>query len=280
MKGMSVSTSEKVMDVATAATKKLPQITFVYWIIKVAVTTLGETGGDMFAQTLNIGYEVTSIALIAFFFVTLVVQMKSKSYHPMFYWAVILSTSMAGTTISDFMNRTLGLGYPMGVAILTSLLAGIFVVWHFSGHHFDISKINSFGGEMIFWSAILVSNTLGTSLGDFLSDSSGLGYAGGAALIAGALGLIVIAYYSKKVSHTFLFWAAFVLTRPLGATVGDFFSKPVEKGGLGLGTYGTSAVLLLIMIAGILYQNRQLKKDRIQTELAEPSAELAYAWAE
>lgn len=188
------------------------------WVIKIAATTLGETGGDMFSQTLKIGYFLSTIALFAVFVVSLVAQLRSRSYHPALYWAVILTTSMAGTTISDFMNRDasskylaagatslgwgpqgLGIGYPVGAAILSSLLLITFAIWRATGHPFSIARISSFRAEALFWTAILISNTLGTSLGDFLSDSSGLGYAGGAALIAA---LIAALYFVKGVPNT------------------------------------------------------------------------------
>lgn len=251
-------------------TKKLPEITAAFWVMKIAATTLGETAGDLFAQTLKMGYFLTTVALFLVFVVTLVVQLGSRRYNPFFYWAVILSTSTAGTTMSDFMNRDasskylsgsvsslgwgpqgLGLGYPVGAAILTSLLVGIFIVWKSTGLTFSIRRINTFRGESLFWSAILVSNTLGTSMGDFLSDSSGLGYAESALLIFGLLALLLALRQVPAVSNVLLFWLAFVLTRPLGATVGDLLTKPVAKGGLALGTLGSSAVLLALL-AGLV----------------------------
>lgn len=258
---------------ATSATgrsvmKKLPEVTLAFWVMKIAATTLGETAGDLFAQTLQIGYFLTTIALFLLFVVTLVIQLRSGRYHPFFYWTVILSTSMAGTTMSDFMNRDasaeylssgtsslgwgpqgLGMGYPAGAAILVSILLAIFVVWKLSGMTFQIRDIVTFRGEALFWAAILVSNTLGTSMGDFLSDSSGLGYGGGALLVVGALAVLVALMRVPTVPNTLLFWIAFVLTRPLGATAGDFLTKPVAKGGLNLGTIGSSAVLLAVLLA-------------------------------
>src|SRR3954463_15151747 len=241
--------------------KKLPEVTLAFWIMKVAATTLGETAGDLFAQTLKLGYFLTTIALFLIFVVTLVVQLRSSRYNPFFYWTVILSTSMAGTTMSDFMNRDasakylsngttslgwgpqgLGLGYPTGAAILISILLVIFAVWKANGMTFQIRDIVTFRGEALFWSAILVSNTLGTSMGDFLSDSSGLGYAGGATLIAGVLAVLLALKYVPAVPNVVLFWLAFVLPRPLGATAGDFLTKPTVKGGLALGTLGSSLV--------------------------------------
>ncbi|MFI2202417.1 hypothetical protein ACH47Z_16880 [Streptomyces sp. NPDC020192] len=252
--------------------KKLPEVTLAFWIMKIAATTLGETAGDLFSQTLGLGYFLTTIALFLVFVVTLVIQLSSKHYNPFFYWTVILSTSMAGTTMSDFMNRDasakylsggatslgwgpqgLGLGYPEGAAILVSLLLLIFLAWKLSGMTFQITEIVTFRGEALFWSAILVSNTLGTSMGDFLSDSSGLGYLGGAALVAGVLLVLVALMKVPAVPNVLLFWIAFVLTRPLGATAGDFLTKPVAKGGLNLGTAGSSAVLLAVLFGLMAY---------------------------
>ncbi|MFD8096156.1 COG4705 family protein [Streptomyces malaysiensis] len=263
------------LDAASASTsvmKKLPEVTLAFWVMKIAATTLGETAGDLFAQTLKLGYFLTTIALFLIFVVTLVVQLRSSRYNPFFYWTVILSTSMAGTTMSDFMNRDasakflsdgatslgwgpqgLGLGYPVGAAILISILLAIFLMWKVSGMTFQIRDIVTFRGEALFWSAILVSNTLGTSMGDFLSDSSGLGYAGGALLVIGVLAVLVAMMRTPAVPNVLLFWIAFVLTRPLGATAGDFLTKPVAKGGLDLGTAGSSAVLLVILFGLMAY---------------------------
>lgn len=257
----------RVADPGASVMKKLPEVTLAFWIMKIAATTLGETAGDLFAQTLKLGYFLTTILLFLIFVVTLVVQLRSRRYNPFFYWTVILSTSMAGTTMSDFMNRDasakylsggatslgwgpqgLGLGYPAGAAILISLLVVIFTVWKFTGMTFVIRDIVTFRAEALFWSAILVSNTLGTSMGDFLSDSSGLGYAGGALLVIGLLAVLVALMGVPAVPNVLLFWIAFVLTRPLGATAGDFLTKPTAKGGLDLGTAGSSAVLFAVLV--------------------------------
>ena len=259
--------------------KKLPEVTLAFWIMKIAATTLGETAGDLFSQTLKLGYFLTTIALFLVFVVTLVVQLRSSRYNPFFYWTVILSTSMAGTTMSDFMNRDasakylsggatslgwgpqgLGLGYPAGAAILISLLVVIFAVWKLTGMTFVIRDIVTFRGEALFWSAILVSNTLGTSMGDFLSDSSGLGYAGGALLVGGVLAVLVALMKVPVVPNVLLFWFAFVLTRPLGATAGDFLTKPVAKGGLDLGTAGSSAVLLAVLVGLMGYAHARERR--------------------
>ncbi len=259
--------------------KKLPEVTMAFWFMKIAATTLGETAGDLFAQTLKLGYFLTTIALFLVFVVTLVVQLRSRRYNPFFYWTVILSTSMAGTTMSDFMNRDasteyltggatslgwgpqgLGLGYPAGAAILISLLLIIFAAWKASGMTLQIRDIVTFRGEALFWAAILVSNTLGTSMGDFLSDSSGLGYGGGALLVIGLLAVLVALMKLPAVPNVLLFWVAFVLTRPLGATAGDFLTKPVAKGGLDLGTAGSSTVLLAVLLGLMAYAHAQERR--------------------
>ncbi|WP_406098943.1 hypothetical protein [Streptomyces canus] len=276
--------SEVLTDLDVASTtrsvmKKLPEVTLAFWIMKIAATTLGETAGDLFAQTLELGYFLTTIALFLIFVVTLVVQLRSRRYNPFFYWTVILSTSMAGTTMSDFMNRDasatflsggatslgwgpqgLGLGYPVGAAILISLLVAVFAVWKLTGMTFVIRDIVTFRGEVLFWSAILVSNTLGTSMGDFLSDSSGLGYAGGALLVCGMLAVLLVLMKVPVVPNVLLFWFAFVLTRPLGATAGDFLTKPVAKGGLDFGTAGSSAVLLAVLLGLMAYAQVQERR--------------------
>ncbi len=242
---------------------KIPQITIFFWITKIVATTLGETGGDLLAQTLKVGYAASSIILIGLFLISLVAQVRADNLHPGLYWTVILTTSMAGTTISDFMNRTAGLGYARGALTLVAILLLVFMVWRYSGHSFDVTRIVTFRGEILYWTAILVSNTLGTSLGDFLSDSSGLGYAGGAILIWSLLLLVASARYHRRVPNTLLFWMAFVLTRPMGATLGDFFTKPTVKGGLGYGTAGSSMILLAVLVVLIVEaRRRQMKQQK------------------
>lgn len=234
------------------ATNKVPQITLAFWVMKICATTLGETAGDLLSMTLNVGYAVSSLILIGIFIVTLVAQLASKSFHPFLYWTVILSTSTAGTTMSDYMDRTLELGYPLGSAILLSILIGVLALWRFTIGSLSVDTIRTFKVGIFYWTAILFSNTLGTALGDFLADSSGLGFAGGAALIAGLLALIVLAYYFTALSRTLLFWMAFVLTRPFGATMGDVLTKTPEKGGLGFGTIGSSVILAGVLVVLVL----------------------------
>jgi uncharacterized membrane-anchored protein len=236
---------------------KLPEITLLFWIMKISATTLGETSGDLLSMTLNLGYAESSIILFGLFLVTVIPQLIAKTYHPILYWSVILSTTMVGTTISDYMDRTLNLGYVRGSAILLSILLIIFACWRFSGQPMDVQKIKSRKTELLYWIAILVSNTLGTALGDFFADTSGLGYAGGAELIGGVLIVTALAARYTNISKVFLFWVAFVLTRPFGATFGDLFTKAVGKGGLGVGTVESSLILVSILGVCIAYTTWQ-----------------------
>ena len=240
---------------------KLPKITLYFWIMKICATTLGETAGDLLSMTLNVGYAVSSLILIGFFLTTLVAQLGSKKHHPFLYWAVILSTSTAGTTMSDYMDRTLGLGYVKGTLILLTILLSILVFWRLTARDLSVANIKTFKVELLYWTTILFSNTLGTALGDFLADSSGLGFGGGALLISSLIGLIVIAHFYSRVSKVLLFWAAFVLTRPFGATMGDLLTKPHAKGGLDFGTIGSSAVLAVILGVFVLRSLRAAAPD-------------------
>lgn len=239
---------------------KLPQITAFFWIMKICATTLGETAGDLLSMTLNVGYAISSMILIGVFLTTLVSQLISKSYHPLLYWTVILSTSTAGTTMSDYMDRTLGLGYAAGTTILVTILLAILLFWRFSVGSLSVNNIKTPKIELLYWTAILFSNTLGTALGDFLADSSGLGFAGGALLIAGLLALVLAAHYYTQISQVMLFWIAFVLTRPFGATLGDILTKPHAKGGLDFGTIGSSIVLVSILGVCIIFTTLNQKK--------------------
>ncbi|MCQ4271264.1 hypothetical protein NA655_09545 [Pseudomonas kuykendallii] len=242
---------------------KLPQITLAFWIMKICATTLGETAGDLLSMTLDVGYAMSSLILLSAFLVTLVAQLASKRYNPPLYWAVILSTSTAGTTMSDFMDRTLGLGYASGSALLIGILAVIFAVWKLSGSTLAVDRIRGFKGEMFYWVAILFSNTLGTALGDYLADDSGLGFGGGALLIGSLIAGIAVLHYRTRISTVLLFWVAFVLTRPFGATLGDFLTKPLEKGGLDFGTVGASAFLGAILV-GLVIVATQVQRKRLR----------------
>ncbi len=240
--------------------KKLPEITVAFWIMKICATTLGETAGDLLSMTLNVGYAISSLILISIFLVTLIAQLISKKYSPLLYWTVILSTSTAGTTMSDYMDRTLGLGYANGSMILIGILLSVFAVWHFTEKSLSVTNITTFRGELFYWVAILFSNTLGTALGDFLADNSGLGFLGGAMLIGSLLIIVILAKYFTKISVVILFWIAFVLTRPFGATFGDLLTKSKEKGGLNFGTIGSSLILFVMLIALIIHAYIQKNK--------------------
>lgn len=247
---------------------KLPQITLAFWIMKICATTLGETAGDLLSMTLDVGYAMSSLILISGFAVTLIGQLASKRYHPALYWLVILSTSTAGTTMSDFMDRTLGLGYAAGSSILIAILLSLFTVWYMSEKSLSVDRVTTLRAELFYWFAILFSNTLGTALGDFLADDSGLGFAGGALLIGGAIAVVVLLKVFTRISTVLLFWVAFVLTRPFGATLGDVLTKPHEKGGLDFGTVGSSMVLLAVLVVLVIAAMLRERPASLQNELA------------
>lgn len=232
---------------------KVAKVTALFWVMKIAATTLGETAGDLFSMTLNVGYAVSSLVLLSIFLVTLVAQLRARRFHPALYWAVILATSTAGTTMSDWMDRTLGLGYATGSLILIFCLVSTLIVWRSFEKTLSVENIATPRAETFYWIAILFSNTLGTAAGDFLADDTGLGFLGGAALISGVLLLIVALGYFTSLSRVGLFWAAFVLTRPFGATFGDLLTKTPDKGGLGFGTVGSSAILATILVGLVIY---------------------------
>jgi uncharacterized membrane-anchored protein len=263
---------------SSAVLSKLPALTLAFWVMKIAATTLGETAGDLMSMTLNVGYAVSTIILMSGFVAVLIGQLAARRYHPFLYWAVILATSTAGTTMSDFMNRTLGLGYATGSTILLSTLIAVLIVWRLVEKSLSVSDVRSRRAEVFYWSAILVSNTLGTSLGDYLADDSALGFTGGAVLIGSIIALIVGVYLlAKRMKlasaglNVALFWAAFVLTRPFGATMGDVLTKDPDKGGLGFGTIGSSIVLAAVLIAVILYTMRREPKPAPGASVDSPS---------
>jgi uncharacterized membrane-anchored protein len=237
-------------------TNKVAAVTLSFWIMKICATTLGETAGDLLSMTLNVGYALSSIILLGIFLVTLVLQLSAHRFHPALFWLVILSTSTAGTTLSDFMDRTVGLGYAVGASILVTMLIGVLIAWFAVQGSLSVDRIQSRRAEIFYWIAILVSNTLGTALGDFLADSSGLGFFGGAVVISAGLLAIAIAYFATRINRVALFWFAFVLTRPFGATFGDLLTKPTTSRGLGFGTIGSSVVLALILVATVAISYR------------------------
>ena len=243
-------------------TSKVAGVTAAFWIMKICATTAGETGGDLLSMTLDLGYLASSVILVGLFLAVLAVQMSARAFHPVLYWAVILATSTAGTTISDYMDRSLGLGYAAGAAILASLLAAVLVAWRLTLGSIAVDHIRGRAPEGFYWGAILVSNTLGTALGDYLADASGLGFAVSNLIIAAGIGLCLLGYLFTRLPRTALFWAAFVLTRPFGATMGDLLTKPHEKGGLGFGTVGSSLVLLAILATVLVIDTRLAIRDR------------------
>jgi uncharacterized membrane-anchored protein len=243
---------------------KIPELTLLFWIMKITATTLGETGGDFVAQTMNVGYAVSTLIFFGFFIIMLACQLIATRYVPPIYWAVIVATSTAGTTMSDYMDRTLNLGYTLGAVILVSILIITLIVWKFVEGSLSVTQIRSRRGEVFYWIAILFSNTLGTALGDFLADDSGLGFGGSALLISGVLLVVILLYFFTKISRIVLFWIAFVLTRPFGATFGDLLTKSKEKGGLDYGTKGASLILLGLLIVLIIYEVIKLRRERLK----------------
>ena len=231
---------------------KVPEVTLAFWITKIAATTLGETGGDAVSMSMGLGYLVGTGIFAALFAVAVVAQMRAKRYHPFIYWATIVATTTVGTTLADFEDRSLGIGYAGGTTILLTLLLLSLFTWHRVLGSVSINTVASPGAEAFYWLTIMFSQTLGTALGDWTADTAGLGYARAALVFSALLALIVAAYYLTRISHTLLFWAAFVLTRPLGAVVGDFLDKPVDAGGLALSRYTASAVLFVLMVVLIL----------------------------
>ena len=241
----------RVSEVSGNAHAKVPEVTFAFWLIKIAATTLGETGGDAVSMSLNLGYAVSSILFIGLFVVAVAAQIAVRSFHPFLYWLVVVATTTAGTTMADFADRSLGIGYAGGTAILFALLMAALGTWYRSAGSVSVDTVNSPKIEMFYWVAILFSQTLGTALGDWMADT-GLGYEGGALVFGAGLAVIAAAYFFTKASRTLLFWSAFILTRPLGATVGDFLDKPVADGGLAISRFSVSALLAVFMIACIL----------------------------
>jgi uncharacterized membrane-anchored protein len=228
---------------------KVPEVTLVFWIIKILATTLGETGGDAFSMSMNLGYAVSSFIFIGIFLVAVAAQIFAKRFHPFLYWLVVVATTTAGTTMADFADRSLGIGYPGGAALLFALLMASLAIWYWSAGSISVNTVSTPGIEMFYWVAILFSQTLGTALGDWMADTNGLGYEGGALVFAAGLALIAAAYFFTGISRTLLFWAAFILTRPLGATLGDQLDKPLSNGGLAFSRFYASAILAAVIIA-------------------------------
>src|SRR5882724_3456315 len=247
---------------------KVPAVTLAFWVIKIIATTLGETGGDAVSMTLNWGYALSSALFIAVFVVAVAAQIAARRFHPFLYWCVIIATTTAGTTMADFADRSLGIGYPGGSLILFACLIASLAVWYWRAGSIAVDTVASPRIEAFYWTAILFSQTLGTALGDWMADSNGLGYERGALVFAGALVLVAAAYFFTNISRTLLFWSAFILTRPLGATVGDLLDKPVANGGLAFGRFYASAILAVFMVACILALPQKAGKHPGETEQA------------
>jgi uncharacterized membrane-anchored protein len=232
-------------------TSKVPEVTLVFWVIKIAATTLGETAGDAVSMSMNLGYLVGTAIFAAIFVGAVSVQISASKFHPFLYWATIIASTTVGTTLADFADRSLGIGYAGGSALLFALLVASLVTWYRTLGSISVDTVSSPRAEIFYWVTIMFSQTLGTALGDWTADTAGLGYVGGAILFSALLALVVAACFWTGISRTILFWVAFVLTRPLGAVLGDFLDKPVSAGGLALSRYSASAVLLALIVACI-----------------------------
>jgi uncharacterized membrane-anchored protein len=230
---------------------KVPEVTLIFWLIKILATTLGETGGDSLSMSMNLGYALSSLIFIGIFTSAVAVQIFAKAFHPPLYWFVIVATTTAGTTMADFADRSLGIGYPGGALLLFVLLMTSLALWYRSEGTISVKAISAPRAEAFYWVSILFSQTLGTALGDWMADTNGLGYEGGALVFAAGLAAIAAAYFGTSVSRTALFWSAFILTRPLGATLGDLLDKPVQEGGLAFSRYVASAILAAVILACI-----------------------------
>ena len=231
---------------------KVPAITLAFWLVKILATTLGETGGDAVTMSMHLGYLLGTAIFATIFIAAVAAQIAARRFHPSLYWFVIVATTTAGTTLADYVDRSLGIGYLGGSSLLAALLILSLFLWYRTLGSVSISTIASPKAEMFYWATIMFSQTLGTALGDWMADSTGLGYRGGAIVFAIGLAIVAAAYFWTSLSRTALFWVAFVLTRPLGATVGDFLDKPLDHGGLALSRYTASAVLAALIIVLIM----------------------------
>ncbi|HAJ79889.1 MAG TPA: hypothetical protein DCO75_08960 [Fibrobacteres bacterium] len=241
---------------------KVPAVTFIFWLIKIAATTLGETGGDAVSMSMNLGYLVGT-AIFAVIFITLVIaQIKANKFHPFLYWLTIIATTTVGTTMADFADRSVGIGYAGGSSFLFVLLIGSLFVWYRTMGSISVGTVNTPKTEMFYWVTIMFSQTLGTALGDWTADTAGIGYTGGTLVFGALLAVVAAGYFWTKISRTILFWTAFILTRPLGATLGDFLDKPISCGGLALSRYTASAVLLVFIVVAIIsFKQRAAKRS-------------------
>ena len=240
-----------------AAWSKVPEVTLFFWILKIAATTLGETGGDTVTMTLNWGYLAGTALFLVVLVALVIAQIRAKAFHPFLYWATIVASTTFGTTMADFADRSLGIGYTGGSSLLFVLLMAALGVWYWSQGTISVNTVTTPKVEAFYWAAITLSQTLGTALGDWLADSGGLGYEGGALVFAAGLAVLCVLYFTTSVSRVALFWAAFILTRPLGATVGDLLDKPVHDGGMALSRPLASGVIAAFIIFCLLAFRQQ-----------------------
>ena len=241
---------------------KVPEVTATFWVIKILATTVGETGGDAVSMSMNLGYLAGTAIFAVFFAVAVLVQVSAKRFHPALYWATIVATTTVGTTLADFADRSLGIGYAGGTTLLFALLMASLLAWRRATGSVAVDSVTTPKSEAFYWITIMFSQTLGTALGDWTADTAGLGYDGAALVFAALLAGIACAYYFTRISRVVLFWAAFILTRPLGAVVGDFLDKPLSKGGLDLSRYSaTLALLALIGVCILLFPQRPARRE-------------------
>ena len=252
---------DQAADANTDALSKVPQVTLMFWVVKILATTLGETGGDALSMTLKLGYAISSLIFLGFFCVTVAAQIVSKRYHPVFYWAVVVATTTVGTTTSDYLDRTLALGYIKSSIMLFVAVIVVLVIWRYSTGKIEYDHITTRKNEFFYWVTILVSNTLGTALGDFVATSTGIGFERGALVFAALIALVAAANFFTSLPKSILFWAAYILTRPLGATLGDTLTKQHTEGGLALGRITSSLVIAAAMVILIALTSR---RERVQ----------------
>jgi uncharacterized membrane-anchored protein len=243
-----VEHSEAPPEAADEALSKVPRVTLAFWIVKILATTLGETGGDALSMTLNLGYAVSTLIFLAFFIVTLIAQVSSKHYHPLYYWAVVVATTTVGTTTSDYIDRTLKVGYVKSSIGLLALVIIILLIWWRTMGRIVVDRVTNRTDEVFYWVTILVSNTLGTALGDFVATTTGLGFEKGALVFTALILIVAGLHFFSRLPTSVTFWAAYVLTRPLGATLGDILTKPHAQGGLNLNRITSSLVIAVLMV--------------------------------
>lgn len=246
------------------AVTKVPEVTLAFWVLKILATTLGETGGDAVTMSLNLGYWVGSAIFAVLFAIAVTAQIRARRFHPSLFWTVIVATTTFGTTLADLLDRSLGIGYTGGTAILFVSLMATLAIWHWSLGSVTLAHITSRKAEIFYWLTVMFSQTLGTALGDWLADTGGLGYTGAAVVFAAGIAVVAALYYFTRLNRTGLFWAAFILTRPLGATLGDFLDKPHSDGGLALSRFVASAVIATLIILTLRLVPQRAERVRVR----------------